>query len=93
MVQALFYAVLMIPVSLWPTALGVTGRPYAAIAAVLGAWYLFATLRFARILRLTGPPEDAANRALARQLLKVSVVYLPILLLAMMLNAQGRLLF
>ena len=89
-VQALFYAVLMIPVSLWTTWLGVTGRPYAVAAAVLGAWYLFATVRFARILRT---PEDAANRVIARYLLKVSVVYLPLLLAAMMLNAKGRLLF
>lgn len=89
-VQALFYAVLMIPVSLWTTWLGVTGRPYAVVAIVLGAWYLFATVRFARILRA---PEDTANRAIARHLLKVSVVYLPLLLAAMMLNAKGRLLF
>lgn len=92
-VQALFYAVLMIPVSLWTTWLGITGWPYALVAAGLGVWYLFATIRFARIVGLTHSPEDAGNRALARHLLKVSVVYLPLLLLAMMLNAQGRLLF
>jgi protoheme IX farnesyltransferase len=88
--QALFYAVLMIPISLWPTYLHVTGIPYAIAAFALGVWYLYATLRFARIAR---NPEDPANRALARNLLKVSVMYLPLLLLAMALNAQGRLLF
>jgi protoheme IX farnesyltransferase len=89
-VQALFYALLMIPVSLWPYWLGVTGKPYAVAASILGAWYLYSTIRFAEILR---NPEDPGHRALARQLLKTSVVYLPLLLLAMMLNAQGRLLF
>ena len=87
--QALFYAVLMIPVSLWPTWLHLTGWPYAAIALVLDAYYLWATVRFARIGREIPAAE---SRALARTLLKVSVIYLPLLLIAMALNAQGRLL-
>jgi protoheme IX farnesyltransferase len=88
--QALFYAILMIPVSLWPTWLHITGIPYAIAALLLGAYYLLATIRF---MRITRNPDDPANRATARHLLKVSVIYLPLLLLAMMLNAQGRLLF
>ena len=89
-VQALFWAVLMIPVSLWPTVLHTTGLPYAAVALLLDAFYLWATVRFAAITRSPGP---AAERKLARGLLKVSVIYLPLLLLAMVLNAQGRLQF
>ena len=89
-IQALFYAILMIPVSLWPTWLHITGIPYAIAALILGAYYLTATIRF---LRITRNPDDPENRILARQLLKVSVIYLPLLLLAMMLNAKGRLLF
>jgi heme o synthase len=89
-VQALFYAALMIPASLWTTWLHVTGLPYAIAAAVLGVWYLVATIRFARIMR---DPDDPVNRVHARHLLKISVMYLPLLLAAMMLNAQGRLLF
>jgi len=89
-IQALFYAVLMIPVSLWLTWLHITGVPYAVTALLLGIWYLYSTIKFAKILR---NPNDPGNRALARQLLKVSVMYLPLLLIAMMLNAQGRLLF
>ena len=88
--QALFYAVLMLPVSLWPVWLGVTGNVYAGVAVVLGAVYLVYTLRFARITRDLPP---AQSRAIARDLLKVSVVYLPLLLAAMMLNAQGRISF
>jgi protoheme IX farnesyltransferase len=89
-VQALFYAVLMIPVSLWPTWLHITGIPYAVVAVILGIYYLSATIRFYRITRNPGAPE---NRVLARRLLKVSVMYLPLLLLAMILNAQGHLNF
>lgn len=89
-IQALFYATLMIPVSLWPTALGVTGRPYAAAAVVLGLAYLWYTIRFAAILR---DPASAEARRLARNLLKASVIYLPLLLAAMIVNARGRLLF
>lgn len=88
--QALFYAVLMIPVSLWPTWLHITGTPYAITAILLDAIYLVATVRFMSIIRNPGDPE---NRIVARRLLKVSVIYLPLLLLAMMLDAKGRLLF
>jgi protoheme IX farnesyltransferase len=89
-IQALFYAVLMIPVSLWPFWLHRAGWPYAIAAVVLGIFYLVATVRFFSITRRPGDPE---NRAIARNLLKVSVIYLPLLLAAMMLNASGRLLF
>ncbi len=87
-IQALFYAVLMIPVSLWPTWLHTTGKPYAIVALLLDAYYLWATIRFARITR---SPDGSEGRALARGLLKTSVIYLPLLLLAMVANAQGRL--
>jgi protoheme IX farnesyltransferase len=93
-VQALFYAALMFPATLWLTWLHVTGWPYAIAACVLCAWYLSATVQFAGILRNGSQEADeVANRARARHLLKVSVMVLPLLMLAMMLNAQGRLLF
>jgi heme o synthase len=89
-IQALFYAVLMIPSSLWPVALGTAGYFYAATATILGLGYLWYTIRFARILRA---PLDPTARTYARDLLKASVLYLPLLLAAMMLDAKGRLLF
>jgi len=89
-IQALFYAVLMIPVSLWPAALHTTGYLYAATAALLGAGYLWYTIRFARILR---DPTSEASLLAARNLLRASILYLPLLLAAMMLDAKGRLLF
>ena len=89
-VQALFYAVLMIPVSLWPAALHITGYYYAVAASVLSLGYLWYTIRFARILRSPLAPE---SHDYARNLLRASVIYLPLLLAAMMLDAKGRLLF
>jgi protoheme IX farnesyltransferase len=88
--QALFYAVLMIPVALWPSYLHLTGRPYAVFAALASCVYLWYTIRFAAILR---DPADPASRVPARNLLKASVIYLPLLLAAMILNAQGRVWF
>jgi protoheme IX farnesyltransferase len=85
--QALFYAVLMIPAALWTSWLGVTGKPYAVIATVLSLGYLGYTVRFAMILR---DPAAKENRGLAKDLLRASVIYLPLLLAAMLANAQGR---
>ena len=89
-IQSLFYAVLMIPVSLWPTWLGTTGNFYAVAATILSAGYLWYTIRFARIVRAPLAPDA---RTYARDLLKASVIYLPLLMAAMMLDAKGRLLF
>ena len=89
-IQSLFYAVLMVPVSLWPTWLGVTGWIYGIVAVVLSLGYLWYTIRFARITRAPNSPE---SRIYARDLLKASVIYLPLLMAALMLDAKGRLLF
>ncbi|HWA96453.1 MAG TPA: heme o synthase [Terracidiphilus sp.] len=83
-VEALFYAVLMIPVSLAPWKLGIAGPVYAVFAVVLGLFYLAYTIRFTRILRTPDPKE---NRMIARDLMKVSVIYLPVLLTTLMLSA------
>ena len=83
-VEALFYAVVMIPVSLTPYWLHLAGPWYAGIAVALGLVYLGYTIRFARILRAETETE---SRMLARDLLKVSVVYLPLLFTALMICA------
>ena len=88
--QALFYAALMLPVALWPSFLHITGLPYTIAATLLSLGYLFYTIRFASILR---DPTSPATRTPARNLLKASVIYLPLLLAAMILNAQGRIWF
>jgi heme o synthase len=86
-IEALFYAVLMIPVSLAPWRLGLTGGAYAVLATALGLVYLGYTIRFARILRARTERE---SRMLARDLLKVSVLYLPLLFTTLMLCAIAR---
>jgi protoheme IX farnesyltransferase len=85
-VEALFYAVIMIPVSLVPWKLGIASPVYAVIAALLGILYLAYTIRFAGILRAKTETE---SRMLARDLLKVSVLYLPLLFTALMICAKG----
>jgi protoheme IX farnesyltransferase len=85
--EALFFAVVMIPVSLAPWLLGVAGGTYAVLAALLGLGYLAYTIRFARILRANTEDE---SRRLARDLLKVSVLYLPLLFTTLMLCARAR---
>jgi protoheme IX farnesyltransferase len=85
--EALIYAVLMIPVSAVPFYLHLTGQVYLATAVVLGLGYLAYTIRFARITRALNRAE---SRGYARDLLRASVIYLPLLLTVMMLNATGR---
>ena len=82
---SLFFAVVMIPVSLTPWLLGVTNIVYAVLAVVLGLLYLAYTVRFAGILRTK---DDTESRSLARDLLKVSVLYLPLLFTTLMLCAK-----
>jgi protoheme IX farnesyltransferase len=86
-VEALVYAVLMIPVSLLPVYLHTAGNYYGAAALLLGIFYLIYTVRFSRIIKAQSVVE---SRRYARDLLKVSVIYLPLLLTAMMLNATGK---
>jgi len=87
-VEALVYAIIMIPVSLLPVYLHVTGWPYGAAAILLGCGYLWFTIRFAHIT--TAPPAESL--AIARLLLRASIIYLPLLLACMMADANGRIL-
>jgi len=82
--EALFFAVVMIPVSLTPWRLGLTGVWYAVLATALGLVYLGYTIRFAGILRAS---DETESRMLARDLLKVSVLYLPLLFTTLMICA------
>ncbi|HEX5235741.1 MAG TPA: heme o synthase [Silvibacterium sp.] len=87
-IEALTYAVLMIPVSLLPVYLHIAGIYYGITAAILGLVYLGYTIRFSRITRSRSTIE---SKMYARDLLKVSVIYLPVLLTALMLNAKRSL--
>jgi protoheme IX farnesyltransferase len=85
--EALVYAVLMIPVSAVPFYLHIAGPVYLVASVLLGLVYLAYTIRFARITRAL---TTAESRGYARDLLRASVIYLPLLLTIMMLNATGR---
>ena len=71
--QAVIYAVLLVPTSLLPTLVGVSGVPYAIFAAVSGLFLVWLSLRFAAI---------RSDRS-ARALFLGSIAYLPLLWIAM----------
>ena len=77
--QAVVAALVLLPVSLVPTSAGLAGPLYFVAAAALGAFYLHAALRFWR----ASEQRDAA----ARSLMRVSLFYLPLLLLFLLADA------
>ena len=77
--QAVVAALVLLPVSLVPTSAGLAGPLYFVAAAALGVLYLRAALRFWR----ASEQRDAA----ARSLMRVSLFYLPLLLLFLLADA------
>ncbi len=78
--EILANGVVLIPVSLAPVLLGLGHWPYVVAAVVLGLGYLAFGIRLA-MLRL--PPSAASTKRHARQLLQASVIYLPLLVVAL----------
>ena len=78
--QSLGAVILLIPVSLWPTFVRMTGWVYFVGAMVIGLWFLAACLRW----RFSESNLDA------RKVLRVSVIYLPALLLLILVDAFLR---
>jgi heme o synthase len=74
--QIVVYTLMLIPVSLLPAALGMSGRLYFYGACVLGALFLYTSIRAA----------FSMSRQQARRLLLASVLYLPLLFILMVLN-------
>ena len=74
--QIVVYTLMLLPVSLLPTVLGMSGRIYLAGAALLGLLFLYSSLRAA----------FSMSRQQARRLLLASVLYLPLLFILMVLN-------
>jgi heme o synthase len=74
--QIVVYTLMLIPVSLLPTVLGLAGRVYFFGAIVLGLLFLVSSVRAA----------VSMSRQQARQLLLASVVYLPLLFILMVIN-------
>jgi protoheme IX farnesyltransferase len=74
--QIVVYTLLLLPVSLLPTALGVSGKVYFVGAIVLGLLFLYSSVRAAL----------SKSRQEARRLLLASVIYLPLLFILMVLD-------
>jgi heme o synthase len=77
--QIVVYASLLIPVSLVPSLLGMSGKFYLLGAVALGVWFLYSGVRVAS--------ERTILRA--RGVLLVSVFYLPLLYGLMLLDRSG----
>jgi heme o synthase len=77
------YALALIPVSLAPTLMGMSGWIYFAGALVLGAGMLWFSIRM-WTMKLT--PIAPESKLRARQVLQASVIYLPLLFALMMIN-------
>ena len=74
--QTLGYTALLVALSFAPNMLGLTDWLYAAGAAGLGGWSLYAAVDFYR----TYSVQDA------RRVLRISIVYIPALVLALLLD-------
>ncbi len=74
--QIVVYTLMLLPVSLLPTVLGMSGRIYLAGAVLLGLLFLYSSVRAA----------FSMSRQQARRLLLASVLYLPLLFILMVLN-------
>ncbi len=74
--QIVAYTLMLLPVSLLPTALGISGKVYFYGAIVLGLLFLYSSIRAA----------FSQSRQQARRLLLASVLYLPLLFILMVLN-------
>jgi heme o synthase len=74
--QIVAFTIMLIPVSLLPALMGITGRVYLVAAIVLGLLFLVSSVRAAL----------SKSNQHARQLLLASVLYLPLLFGVMVLN-------
>jgi protoheme IX farnesyltransferase len=74
--QIVIYTLLLLPVSLLPTIMGLSGAVYFYGAIVLGVFFLYSSIRAA----------ISKSRQQARRLLLASVIYLPLLFALMVLN-------
>ncbi len=83
--EILLYSIALIPVSMMPAAVGMTGRIYLFGALLLGIALLYVGWRLASKKLPANAPH---SKAPARQLLQATVLYLPLLFALMMLNVR-----
>jgi protoheme IX farnesyltransferase len=79
----LLYSLALVPVTLAPTLMGMTGWTYFAGALLLGCGLLWFSVR---MWTMKLAPVAGKSKARARHLLQASVIYLPLLFALMMLN-------
>jgi len=82
--QILLYSIALIPVTLTPTLLAMSGYIYFTGAFVLG----IALLYFGWRLTSSGTADAQRSKRPARHLLQATIVYLPLLFALMMINTQ-----
>src|SRR5579864_618353 len=82
--RILIYSVLLIPVSILPSIMGMAGKIYLFGAVLLGLGLLYFGIRLA-FLNL--PLTSAASKMRARHVLQATVIYLPLLFALMMGNS------
>ena len=76
--QIVLFAIMTVPVSLAPFFLGFAGWIFLAAAIILGIWFLVESVRTAR----------AKTPEMARRLLLISVLYLPIIFAILVLDKR-----
>jgi len=77
--QMVIYASTLIPASLFPCLLGMTGKVYLVGALLLGGWFLYTGVRV----------FFDETRVRARQVLLASVIYLPLIYGLMVFDRPG----
>ena len=78
------YALALVPVSLAPTLMGMSGWTYFTGALILGSGMLWFSLAHVWTMKLT--PIAPESKVRARHVLQASVIYLPLLFALMMIN-------
>ncbi len=82
----LVHALLLIPASLAPAFIGLTGAAYLIGALLLGAAFAGVAIAFLRATRGAAPAACARTNAAARRLFFASLLYLPLLMLLMVID-------
>ncbi len=81
----LLYSAALVPATLAPSLMGMSGRLYFGGALILGMAMFWVA---ARLAAFGQPPSAPVSKQRARQLLQATVFYLPLLFALMMLNAR-----
>jgi protoheme IX farnesyltransferase len=76
--QIILFAIMLVPVSLAPFFLGISGVVFLVGASLLGFWFLFESIRAGR----------AKTVVQARRLMLASVLYLPLILVLLVLDRR-----